>query len=169
MQKSCAIPIRCEQPELERIEQNLPCTIAAFPRTYLGLSISDRKLRKSDLLPWIEKLGDKLPGWKASLMNMAGRVTWVRFVLSAIPIYVLIAINVAKWFIKAIEKLRRAFTWKGRQQVNGGSCLVAWEKVKRPLDLGGLGVLNLEQRRSQGPATLGRWPGSPGERVRQIH
>jgi len=39
MQKSCAIPIRCEQPELERIEQNLPCTLAAFPCTYLGLSI----------------------------------------------------------------------------------------------------------------------------------
>jgi hypothetical protein len=40
MQKSCAIPIRCEHPELERIEQNNPCTIAALPRTYLGLSIS---------------------------------------------------------------------------------------------------------------------------------
>ena len=77
-------------------------------------------------------------------MNMAGRVTWVHFVLSAIPIYVLIAINVPQWFIKAIDKLRRAFTWKGRQQVNGGSCLVASEQVQRPLDLGGLGVLNLE-------------------------
>jgi len=77
-------------------------------------------------------------------MNMAGRVTWVHFVLSAIPIYVLTAINVAKLFIKAIDKLRRAFTWKGSQQVNGGSCLVASEQVQRPLDLGGLGVLNLE-------------------------
>ncbi|GJN16540.1 hypothetical protein PR202_gb03541 [Eleusine coracana subsp. coracana] len=38
----------------------------------------------------------------------------------------------------------RGFLWKGRDQVNGGSCLVAWEKLQRPLDLGGLGVLNLE-------------------------
>lgn len=74
-------------------------------------------------------MGDKLPGWKASLMNMAGRVTWVRFVLLAIPIYLMIAINLPKWFIKAEDKLRRAFLWKGRDQVNGGSCLVAWEKV----------------------------------------
>ena len=64
--------------------------------------------------------------------------------LSAIPIYVLIAIKVPKWFIKAVDKLRRAYLWKGRKQINGGSCLVAWEKVQRPLDLGGLGVLNLE-------------------------
>jgi len=75
---------------------------------------------------------------------MAGRVTWVHYVLSAVPIYVLIAINAPKWFIRAIDKIRRAFTWKGRQQVNGGSCLVAWGKVQRPLDLGGLGILDLE-------------------------
>jgi hypothetical protein len=77
-------------------------------------------------------------------MNMASRVTCVRFVLSAIPIYVLIAMKVPKWFIRSIDKLQRAFTSKGQKQVNGGSCLVAWEKVQRPLDYGGLGILKLE-------------------------
>jgi hypothetical protein len=101
-------------------------------------------LRKGDLLPWIEKVADKLPGWKASQMNRAGRVTMVRFVLSAVPIHLLIAVNVSKWFIKAIDKIRRGFLWKGKDQANGGCCLVAWEKVMRPWDLGGLGILNLE-------------------------
>ncbi|KAL6626269.1 hypothetical protein ACP70R_029995 [Stipagrostis hirtigluma subsp. patula] len=77
-------------------------------------------------------------------MNMAGRATWVRFVLSAMPIHVLIAINIPKWFIKAVDKIRRAFLWRGREQANGGCCLVAWNKVQRPLDLGGLGIPNLE-------------------------
>jgi hypothetical protein len=36
-------------------------------------------------------------------MNMAGRVAWVRFVLLAISIYVMIAMKVPKWFIKAIN------------------------------------------------------------------
>jgi hypothetical protein len=36
------------------------------------------------------------------------------------------------------------FLVEGRKDVNGGSCLVAWEKVMRPIDLGGLGVHNLE-------------------------
>ena len=34
--------------------------------------------------------------------------------------------------------------WKGRKEINLGSCLVAWEKVMRPIDLGGLGIHNLE-------------------------
>jgi hypothetical protein len=67
----------------------------------------------------------------------------VRFVLSAVPIYLMIAINVPKWFIRAIDKIRR-FLWKGKKQANGSCCLVASEKVMRPLDLGGLGIANLE-------------------------
>ena len=84
--------------------------------------------RKSDFLPWIDKVADKLPGWQAALTNTAGRITWVCFVLSAIPIYLLIAVKAPKWFIKAVNKLRRAYLWSGRKQVNGGNCLVSWEK-----------------------------------------
>jgi hypothetical protein len=46
--------------------------MADFPCTYLGLPLSDRKLRKADLMAWIEMIGHKLPSWKANLMNMAG-------------------------------------------------------------------------------------------------
>ena len=77
-------------------------------------------------------------------MSLAGRAVLVRFVLTAIPIYLLVALKVPKRFIGAIDKFRRGFLWKGRKEINGGSCLVAWEKVMRPLELGGLGIINLE-------------------------
>ena len=80
-------------------------------------------------MPWIEKIANKLPGWKATLMNRAGRITMVWFVLSAIPIYLLIAINVPKWFIKAIDKLRRGFLWKGRE--SKPMAVVAWSHGKK--------------------------------------
>jgi len=144
LQKSSIIPIRCEEPALTSINSILPCSISEFPCTYLGLPLSNKKLRKSDLMPWVEKIADKLPGWKASLLNRAGRATMVRFVLSAIPVYLLIALNVPKWFIKVIDKFRKGFLWKGQAQANGGCCLVAWVKVIRPFDLGGLGIPNLE-------------------------
>jgi len=93
---------------------------------------------------WIEKIANKLPGWKASLMTLAGRAVLVKSVLTAIPIYILVAIKVPKWLLRAVDKIRRGFLWTGRQRANGGCCLVAWEKVMRPLDLGGLGIHNLE-------------------------
>lgn len=96
LQKSCVIPISCEQNQVEEMATTLPCTQASFPCIYLGLPISNKKLRKADLLAWVEKVGDRLPKWKVVLMNMAGRVAWTRFVLSAVPIHVLIAIKVPK-------------------------------------------------------------------------
>jgi len=129
---------------LEEVNNTLQCNTASFPTTYLGLPISDKKLRRGDLLTWIEKIANKLPGWRASLLTLAGRAVLVRFVLTAIPIHLLIAIKVPKWFLRAIDKIRRGFLWSGRKQANGGCCLVAWEKVMRPIDLGGLGIHNLE-------------------------
>lgn len=143
-QKSCIIPIRCADNSLQVIQSTLACQTQEFPCTYLGLPISNKKLRNCDLMPWIEKIMDKLPGWKASLLNLAGRTALVHFVLSAMPIHLLLALNVPKWVIKAINKIRRGFLWKGRKEANGGSYLVAWEKVQRPLDLGGHGTPNLE-------------------------
>jgi hypothetical protein len=122
-QKSCIIPIRCEETGTTEIASTLACSVAKFPCTYLGLPISNKKLTKTDLLPWVERIGDKLPSWKANLMNMAGRAVWVRYVISALPIHVLIALNVPKWFIKAINKIRKAFLWKRRKEVQGGA---AW-------------------------------------------
>ena len=144
LHKSSIIPINCEENSMTTVSNTLPCSISEFPCTYLGLPLSNKRLIKIDLMPWIEKIADNLPCWKATLMNRAGRITMVRFVLSAIPIYLLIAINVPKWFTRAIGKFRREFLWKGREQANGGCCLVSWEKVMRPLDLGGLGIPNLE-------------------------
>jgi hypothetical protein len=144
LHNSCVIPIHCEEDIEEVVNQRLHCTTSAFPTTYLGLPILDKKLRRGDLLAWIEKIANKLPGWKASLMNLAGRAVLVRFILTAIPIYLLIAPKVPKWFIHANDKIRRGFLWKGRKEVNGGCCLVAWEKAMRPVDLGGLRIHNLE-------------------------
>uniref|UniRef100_A0A0A8Z6K7 Reverse transcriptase zinc-binding domain-containing protein n=1 Tax=Arundo donax TaxID=35708 RepID=A0A0A8Z6K7_ARUDO len=85
-----------------------------------------------------------LPGWKAGLVHMADRSILVWAVLTAIPIYMLMALDVPKWVIKAIDKRQRAFLWKGRKDVQGGHCAVAWSRVCHPLELGGLGIHNLE-------------------------
>jgi hypothetical protein len=56
--------------------------------------------------------------------------------------------------VEAFLKLCRAFLWKGHRQIEGGHCLVAWDKVASPKALGELGIQNL---RLLNLALLCRW------------
>jgi hypothetical protein len=78
------------------------------------------------------------------MLTPAGRLTLVKSVLTAIPIYHLITLQCPKWVFKAIDKIRRSFLWKGRKEIKGGHCVVGWTRVCRPLSVGGLGIHNLE-------------------------
>lgn len=144
MAKSFAIPIRCDEEQSAIISNNIQCDIKTFPCRYLGLPLSIRRLNKTDLQPILNKVADSLPGWKAALMAKSGRLIVVRFVITAMPIHLLIALDVPKWFIKAVDKYRRGFLWAGRKDAKGGNCPVNWARVTRPLHLWGLGIHNLE-------------------------
>jgi hypothetical protein len=61
MNKSCAIPICCAAPVVHECCSTLQCVPAAFPCTYLGLPISNKKLRTSDLIVWVDKIAARLP------------------------------------------------------------------------------------------------------------
>lgn len=121
---------------------SMACNLGAFPCKYLGLPLAIKRLTKSDLQPIIDRIADALSGWKVALLALI----LVKAVLMAIPIHMLIALNVPKWFIKAIDKIRRGFLWRGCTEAKGGNCPVRWERVIRPIQFGQLGVHNLEKK-----------------------
>lgn len=59
-------------------------------------------------------------------------------------IFHLMSLDPPPWVLKAIDKIRRAFLWKGTDTVKGGHCLVNWKAICHPKLNGGLGILNLE-------------------------
>jgi len=154
VQKNNVLPICCAEEDLTLIQNMLPCEVLNFPCKYLGLPLSNKKLTEQ-VQPIIDKVAGQLPGWKTDLMTRAGRVIHVQFVLTGILIYVIMAIDLPPWALKAIDKIRRSFLWKGRREVNGGHCMVAWPKVCRPRELGGLGISDLK---TLGIALKARWP-----------
>lgn len=111
-----------------RILHNFP-TIQ-FSCKYLDLPLSVRKLTNVDLATLINKVADRLPSWKATLIYLAGRATLVILVLNAIPIYHFIALHCPKWVLKVVNKNKKGLSLEGRS-----------------FDLDGLGIHNLEALR----------------------
>lgn len=78
-------------------------------------------------------------------MTKAGRKVHVQHVLTEMVIYLSMAVDLPAWALKAIDKIRRGFLWRGRRDVKGGHCHVAWGIVCRPRELGGLGISSIKE------------------------
>jgi hypothetical protein len=146
--------IRCDDSQKEAAAQAFPCQQVEFLIKYLGIPLSTGRLPRSALQPLLDKAADKLPIWKGSMMHHAGRLALVKSTLSVVPIYTSICMGLPAWMYKGLTKLAKAFLWTGTDVVQAGKCLVAWDKIQWPLQLGGLGVLDMEK---MGRALRMRW------------
>ncbi len=146
--KSAIIPINLELHEVTGLSRLFGCEVNSFPFTYLGLPLSPRALRRADFLPLVEKVDKRMAGWKGLLLSRAGRLVLVNSVLSSIPAFFFSTFRVPLWAIKAIDNTRRSLFWKGKRLDNGFHCLVKWDQLCRPKQLGGLRVRNLRATNS---------------------
>jgi hypothetical protein len=121
-----------------------PCQLATFPCRYLGIPLSIYQLKKSGMQPLVDAVVGRLPARMGRLMSKAGRTTLTKVTQSTIPIHVAIVLKLCPGIRHEIDKIRQAFIWTGTDRANGGQCMVAWSRVTRPVELGGLGVLDLE-------------------------
>ncbi|KAM0899440.1 hypothetical protein ACQ4PT_021303 [Festuca glaucescens] len=154
MDKCSANLIRCSDADRIIIDQKLQCPVVPFPLRYLGLPLTLRKPSAVQLQYLMDSVANKLPGWRASLLDKGGRLELVRATLSAMPIFAMMSLDLPVKTLVAIEKIIRGFLWKGRKDFKGGHCLVAWNKVCAPKEWGGLGIPNL---RMMNMALRARW------------
>jgi hypothetical protein len=82
-------------------------------------------------------------GFSLDFITRGWRLTLTKSVLITLPTYLMSCIKLPQWVIDELDRLRRAFFWKGKSTVNGNDCLVAWDYVCRSFEEGGLGVKNL--------------------------
>ena len=141
----CSItPIFADDTALAEVQHILGCQLASFPIKYLGLPLSTKSLPKSGWQPLVESVANKLPSRHGSLMARSGRLIWVKSVMSAVPIYAMLAEKMPAWVREEIESICRKFFWAGKDSSIRGKCMVNWPTLARPTELGGLGVLDLK-------------------------
>lgn len=90
----------------------------------------------------LDRVKNRLEGWKTKYLSFAGRHTLLQSVLSAIPMYSMQTSMLPLGVCYELEKISRKFLW-GSKQGERKCNLVKWEVVTKPKSKGGLGIKKL--------------------------
>jgi hypothetical protein len=96
LQNSDVLAIRCEEHELQIVQQQLPCVLSDFSCKCLGLPLALNLFffkKKEHIQPIIDRMIDLLHGWKDDLLTRAGRNIHVQFVVATTIIYLAMALD----------------------------------------------------------------------------
>lgn len=75
----------------------------------------------------MNKVQNRLNGWDALRLSMAGKITLVKFVLLVIPNYFMSIVRVPVTVCNEIEKLARNFIWGATSEARKPA-LLSWDK-----------------------------------------
>ena len=94
--KSEMVPINLEADEVHRLAHIFSCPVGKFPIKYLGIPLHFDNLTRDDIQPLVDKIMNKIAGWRGRLLSLAARVVLIKSCLSSIPVYLLSFIKFPK-------------------------------------------------------------------------
>lgn len=106
---------------------------------YLGVPILHGRAKKEHFNYIIEKVQNRLAGWKSNTLMIAGRATLVQASSSTIPNYTMQTMHLPSSVCDRIDRLNRDFLW-GDTPDKRKIHLVNWHNVCKSKDKGGLGL-----------------------------
>nr|GEU38861.1 putative ribonuclease H protein At1g65750 family [Tanacetum cinerariifolium] len=115
------------------------CSIMQNQFRYLGVIDGDRMTRIKAWENIIIKLKSRLSKWKVKTLSVGGRLTLLKFVLGASPIYSMSIFKVPRGMLKTMEAIRSRF-FNGIGQEDAKITWISWNKVLASKKRGGLGV-----------------------------
>jgi Reverse transcriptase (RNA-dependent DNA polymerase) len=69
-----------QEEETQKLSHIIGCSATTFPFMYLGLPPSNKKFSIADYEQLVQKITNRLPGWKGSLLSISGRLILVQTV-----------------------------------------------------------------------------------------
>ena len=109
--KSDLLTLGISEEDKRALARCFCCNIGSFPIKYLGVPLHFNKLKREDIQPIVDKLMNRVAGWKGKLLSSAGKLILLRSCLSSIPIYLLSVIKFPKWAIENINSHMANFLW----------------------------------------------------------
>ncbi|KAJ0612278.1 putative RNA-directed DNA polymerase [Helianthus annuus] len=123
------------------------------PFSYLGIRVGANMSRISNWDPVVKVFKSRLSKWKSKVLSIGGRLTLIKSVLESLPSYYFSLYKAPVGVINSLESLIKKFLWGGDLDTSKVHW-VAWDKVTRPKNRGGLGLSKLGDSNS---AFLFKW------------
>jgi hypothetical protein len=111
----------------------------ALPTKYLGVPLIEKVCKMSTWEGVINRLQERVKNWTYRSLNLVGKLILTKFVLQAIPTFVMFIFPTPQGILQKIKAIQRDFLWQGVETKKKWA-LVAWEKVYRPKSKGGMGL-----------------------------
>ena len=109
---------------------------------YLNFHLKPNDYIKSDWKWLIGKLEKRLLMWSNKWISREGRLTLVKSILEAIPIYWMSIAWIPKGNLEKLCRICFTFLWQGKKE-NPSRPWVKWEIITIPKALGGWGIKNI--------------------------
>eukprot|EP00253_Pinus_taeda_P028466 PITA_28466 len=115
--------------------------IGSLPSRYLGAPLTLKPWQKAHWEKILANMERRCKHWTNRALNFAGRLVLTKAILQAIPQYMLSILPTPKGVLDQIRCIQRAFLWSGNSEKKKWS-LVAWKKLCRPKNRGGLNLVD---------------------------
>jgi mannosylglycoprotein endo-beta-mannosidase len=114
-QKSEIFMVGGDNTTIEYYSSLFGCQVGSLPMKYLGVPVTYRTLRNSNLDPLDSKFIKKLDAWIGGSNSSGGHLTLVNSSLSSLPSYFISLFYLNKSFLEKVDKHRRCFFWHGKK------------------------------------------------------
>lgn len=112
MNKSKAISSKGVPPHIRQEIRNIaPIPFVQDLGKYLGFPLSSGRITRGRFNYLLDNIHRKMATWKTNLLNMAGRVCFVKSVISSIPTYTMQAFWLPWSITHKIDQMVRNFIW----------------------------------------------------------
>ncbi|KAL5572537.1 hypothetical protein UlMin_022134 [Ulmus minor] len=113
-----------------------------------------RTNKRNDFNFLVECLDSKLAGWKSRLLSKASRLTLIKSVALAMPIYAMHTARIPKAICAKLDARIQRFWWGSKEENARPLCLKAWDDLYVPKAYEGLGLRRMS---SMNEAVLAKW------------
>lgn len=109
---------------------------------YLGNTFIFGKSKIKDFNQLKDRVQTRLEGWQSQTLSKAGKLTLMKYVAQAIPVYSMSTFKLPKKICKDMDSMIRRFRWGGKN--SRFLALKSWSSICKPRSQGGLRLKRFE-------------------------